>query len=132
MVLLPKQVHLQKDVGEAARERNRKVRKVRKTKRQKGGLRITANVWCSLFRRLVPRQMCKRQTHGDGFQLGAHLRPQALVGRGEYAKHFPFPSTSRPSQSINTTLMSSGNTSAYSNPATVQLETILTQLHPFF
>lgn len=45
MVLLPKQVHLQKDVGEAARERDRKERKVMKTKRQKGGLRMAIDAW---------------------------------------------------------------------------------------
>lgn len=42
MVLLPKQVHLQKDVGEAAKDIERKERKVMRRKMKYGGRRIVA------------------------------------------------------------------------------------------
>lgn len=40
MVLLPKQVHLQNDVGVAARDKERDERNVRRRKRRYGGFRI--------------------------------------------------------------------------------------------
>jgi len=57
MVLLPLQVHLQNDVREAARDREREDRKVRRRKSRYGGFRILVvtriDIVLSLYKRRI-------------------------------------------------------------------------------